>query len=68
MAIVKNMRRNVTHKIIRNKTGLEQWWLSVMLTKSNGLKNLAGQLSHLQIKTMMRKTHCLEAVHMLLMG
>eukprot|EP00973_Karenia_brevis_P056015 7790997-Karenia_brevis.AAC.1 len=61
------MRRNVAHGTLKNKIGLSQRTLSVMLTKPKGLKNSAGQLS-LQIKTMMKKTHYLEAVRVLLMG
>eukprot|EP00973_Karenia_brevis_P042244 5847906-Karenia_brevis.AAC.1 len=68
MVIVKNMRRNVTRKTLKTKIGSSQQWLSVIPTKPKGLKNLAGQSSHLQIKTMMKKTPRLEAVHMLLMG
>eukprot|EP00973_Karenia_brevis_P042446 5876117-Karenia_brevis.AAC.1 len=61
MVIVKNMRRNVTRRTLKNKIGFVQRWISVMLTKPKGLKNSVGQLS-LQIKTMMKKTHYLEAV------
>eukprot|EP00973_Karenia_brevis_P018575 2547446-Karenia_brevis.AAC.1 len=67
MAIVKNMRRNVTHRNLKNKICFSQRWHSVMLARPRGLKKSAGQLS-LQIKTMTKKTHYLVAVRMLLVG